>query len=96
MRNCQSKNTLYPPPQPQITSQILLLECGTHIHTEKDVLMKVYLIHGVPETLYGSNKQYGTLKTGAQKKTTNTSGSFLIFLQAAGSKRGNSIFSQFA
>lgn len=55
--------------------------------------MKVYLIHGVPETLYGNNKQYGTLKAGAQQKTTNISGTFLLFLRAAGSKGGNSKFS---
>lgn len=55
--------------------------------------MQVYLIHGVPETLYGNNKQYGTLKAGAQQKTTNISWTFLLFLRAAGSKGGNSKFS---
>lgn len=66
-----------------------------HIHIEKDVLRKVHLIHGVPETLYHSNKEYGTLKAGIQQKTTNISWTFLLFLPAAVNKKGNSIFSQY-
>lgn len=78
--------------QSQINSQVLPLECGMHIHTEKKCPDESAFNAWCTRTLDGSNKQYGTLKAGPHQKIANISWAFLLLLQAAGSKKGDSIF----